>query len=77
MSVHFQLSLPSNWHQALMIPILKLGALKSLDFSRHPMSRRTLRQRKIHSLKRQIQIKEKMLEVSKLPYLNLSHIEVI
>ena len=30
---------------------------------KHPMSRRTLRQRKIHSLKRQIQIKEKMLEV--------------
>jgi len=29
---------------------------------KHPMSRRTLRQRKIHSLKRQIQIKEKMLE---------------
>jgi hypothetical protein len=28
------------------------------------MSRRTLRQRKIHSLKRQIQIKEKMLEVT-------------
>ena len=27
------------------------------------MSRRTLRQRKIHSVKRQIQIKEKMLEV--------------
>ena len=32
--------------------------------TRHPMSRRTLRQRKIHSVKRQIQIKEKMLEVS-------------
>ena len=31
--------------------------------AKHPMSRRTLRQRKIHSLKRQIQIKEKMLEV--------------
>ena len=27
-------------------------------------NRRTLRQKKIHSLKRQIQIKEKMLEVS-------------
>ena len=31
--------------------------------AKHPLSRRTLRQRKIHSLKRQIQIKEKMLEV--------------
>ena len=31
---------------------------------KHPLSRRTLRQRKIHSLKRQIHIKEKMLEVS-------------
>ena len=30
---------------------------------KHPISRRTLRQRKIHSLKRQIVIKEKMLEV--------------
>lgn len=30
---------------------------------KHPVSRRTLRLRKIHSLKRQIQIKEKMLEV--------------
>merc|ERR1712223_555559 len=29
---------------------------------KHPMSRRTLRQRKIHSLKRQIVIKQKMLE---------------
>ena len=28
-------------------------------------NRRTLRQKKIHSLKRQIQIKEKMLEVRK------------
>ena len=32
--------------------------------ARHPMSRRTLRQRKIQSVKRQIQIKEKMLEVN-------------
>jgi hypothetical protein len=31
--------------------------------TKHPMSRRTLRQRKIYSLKRQIVIKEKMLEV--------------
>lgn len=31
---------------------------------KHQISRRILRQRKIHSLKRQIQIKEKMLEVS-------------
>ena len=31
--------------------------------TRHPMSRRTLRERKIQSVKRQIQIKEKMLEV--------------
>ncbi len=31
--------------------------------NKHLVSRRTLRQRKIHSLKRQIQIKEKMLEV--------------
>ena len=34
--------------------------------ARHPMSRRTLRQRKIQSVKRQIQIKEKMLEVGNL-----------
>ena len=32
--------------------------------NRHVVTKRTLRQRKIHSLKRQIQIKEKMLEVS-------------
>ena len=31
--------------------------------AQNPMCRRTLRQRKIHSVKRQIQIKEKMLEV--------------
>ena len=42
---------------------------------KHPMSRRTLRQRKIHSLKRQIQIKEKMLEVlHKVAYTHTAHI---
>jgi len=43
------------------------GSQMTIDSQRnthHPMSRRTLRQRKIHSVKRQIQIKEKMLEVT-------------
>ena len=32
--------------------------------TKHPLSKQTLRRRKIHSLKRQIHIKEKMLEVN-------------
>ena len=38
---------------------------------KHQISRRILRQRKIHSLKRQIQIKEKMLEVSSSVHVNI------
>ena len=43
------------------------GSQMTIDSQRkthNPMTRRTLRQRKIHSVKRQIQIKEKMLEVT-------------
>jgi hypothetical protein len=43
------------------------GSQMTIDSQRqthNPMSRRTLRERKIHSVKRQIQIKEKMLEVT-------------
>jgi len=44
--------------------INKFDSMSNKKKTRHPMSRKTLRQRKIHSLRRQIQIKEKMLEVT-------------
>ena len=49
---------------AIEVESLYSVSSKSRRKAKHPLSRRTLRQRKIHSLKRQIQIKEKMLEVN-------------
>ena len=54
-----------NMIEVLDSESISIGASKRRKV-KHPMSRRTLRQRKIHSLKRQIQIKEKMLEVTHL-----------
>lgn len=57
---------PLEEHQdedAIEVESLYSKSQTSRRKAKHPLSRRTLRQRKIHSLKRQIVIKEKMLEV--------------